>query len=382
MSEPSDTSSPEEGTLKVRLWGLAYILNLRQRILALGRHTITALRDPRFLTRFVAHFAVVMLIGVMGLVGPISLPALDFEVPTATPAPSLGMRVSENPSIRGGRGGEQVRTYEALFPAAVPHTTIPDRPRRDIITYTVQSGDTLIDIGYHFRLQWTTILWSNPFLGDMPDLLRPGQVLIIPPVDGVYHIVREGETLESIAKKYDVSVEDIVSCPYNNLEKPYQIVPGQGIMVPGGKKPHVPKFFRPADTGPFPADALRGTGTFIWPARGRITDRFGYPRPGHWHTGLDIANVKGTPIYAADSGYVRHAGWTHLGYGVLIIIDHGNGYSTYYAHLNAIYVQVGESVEQGQLIGAMGSTGNSTGPHLHFEVRVNGIPQDPEKYLP
>jgi murein DD-endopeptidase MepM/ murein hydrolase activator NlpD len=97
---------------------------------------------------------------------------------------------------------------------------------------------------------------------------------------------------------------------------------------------------------------------------------------------VDIANAIGAAIVASDSGYVSFAGWTDIGYGYLIVVDHANGYQTYYAHLNDIYVIEGQAVDAGQVIGAMGSTGNSTGPHLHFEVRYGGYPTNPLVYLP
>ncbi len=131
--------------------------------------------------------------------------------------------------------------------------------------------------------------------------------------------------------------------------------------------------------------ATRGTGTFVWPLRGRITSVFGYRRSPfsrryHRHTGLDIANSYGTPILAADSGEIIFTGWWD-GYGKAIIIDHGKGITTVYAHLSRIYVQKDQGIKKGQVVGLVGSTGYSTGPHLHFEVRVNGTPQNPIRWL-
>lgn len=266
--------------------------------------------------------------------------------------------------------------WAPILARANPHTEIPKRPRLGIITYTVQLGDTVQGIAARFDLQPTTIMWANPAVEDTPDLLRIGQELIILPVDGVYHTVKEGETLESIAKKYKVTVEAITSCPYNNLQPPdYAIEPGMKLIVPGGEKPWVPKVVT-SYTGPVPEGA-RGTGLFQWPVLGYITQ-------GYWygHRAIDIGVPVGTAVYAADSGFVSFAGWTDIGYGYLVVIDHANGFATYYAHLSKIYVTAGQKVERGQVIAASGNTGWSTGPHIHFEIRYMGVPQNPRAYLP
>jgi len=259
---------------------------------------------------------------------------------------------------------------------AQPHTEIPKRPRLGIITYTVQLGDTVQDIAARFDLEPSTIMWANPAVENAPDLLRIGQELLILPVDGVYHTVKEGETLESIAKKYKVEVEAITSCPYNSLQPPdFVIEPGMKLIVPGGQKPWVPKVVT-SYTGPIPEGA-RGTGLFQWPVLGYITQ-------GYWygHRAIDIGVPEGTAVHAADSGFVSFAGWTDVGYGYLIVIDHANGFTTYYAHLSNFYVTAGQKVGRGQVIGATGNTGWSTGPHLHFEIRYLGTPQNPRIYLP
>lgn len=256
------------------------------------------------------------------------------------------------------------------------HTIIPDRPRLDVITYTVQLGDTVQAIAERFGLEPTTIMWANPAVEDAPDLLRIGQEIVILPIDGVYHTVAEGDTLESIAEKYKVDVDAIISCEYNHLEPPdYAIEPGMKLIVPGGEKPYVPKVIT-SYTGPVPEGA-RGTGLFQWPVLGYITQ-------GYWygHRAIDIGVPVGTAVLAADGGFVSFAGWTDVGYGYLVVIDHANGFATYYAHLSNIYVTAGQAVERGQVIAASGNTGWSTGPHLHFEIRYYGVQQNPRAYLP
>jgi len=265
---------------------------------------------------------------------------------------------------------------KAIARLAQPHTIIPERPRLDIITYSVQAGDTVQSIADIFGLQPTTISWANPAIEDAPDLLRIGQEVTILPIDGAYHEVAEGDTLESIAEEYKVECEVIITCEYNHLEPPdHSIAEGMQLIIPGGEKPYVPKVVT-AYAGSVPEGA-RGTGRFQWPVLGRITQ-------GYWygHRAIDIGAPIGSALLAADGGFVSFAGWTDVGYGYLVVIDHANGFATYYAHMSNIYVFTGQAVERGQVIGAVGSTGWSTGPHLHFEVRYYGVQQNPRAYLP
>jgi murein DD-endopeptidase MepM/ murein hydrolase activator NlpD len=149
-------------------------------------------------------------------------------------------------------------------------------------------------------------------------------------------------------------------------------------VIPGGRKKIVPSNYYPMTrVGRPPKDAAKGSGRFAWPARGWLTQRF-------WsgHQAVDIGNRTGTPILAADAGYVVMAGRDTWGYGNQVLIDHGNGYLTRYAHLNAILVKAGQSVEKNQKIGTMGSTGRSTGPHLHFEVIQGSVRRNPLGFLP
>jgi LysM repeat protein len=289
---------------------------------------------------------------------------------------------SEPAPIRRPVARARALTTSDLLHAPVVHTTIPERTRREVITYVVQDGDSVLDIATKFDLQPETVTWANGDLERDPNLLRPGQELTILPIDGTYHTVVRGNTLHRIAIKYGVQVEDIVHCEYNDIAPNLQLVPGQKLVVPGGVKPYIPRQIT-AYNGPIPSNAKRGTGIFEWPTSGHITDRFGFKTySGRWHTGIDISSYRGAPIYAADAGFVTFTGTSRFGYGKLVIIDHGNGYVTYYAHLSVIYVSMGQSMDKRTLIGAMGSTGNSTGPHLHFEIRHRWRQKDPELDLP
>lgn len=275
------------------------------------------------------------------------------------------------------------------------HTNIPTRPRKDVITYTVESGDTLFGIAEKYGLKPETIVWGNPILKDDPHLLRPGQELRISPVDGVLRDVQPSDKLAVLANFYKVSLEDIVDWPGNNLDpdKP-ELKPGQLLVVPGGVRefvqfvvPQISKIKRnslPADAGPgqcpggYSGGAL-GSGFFIWPANNHYLSGNNY-----WagHQGLDIAAGLGAPVYAADSGVIVFAGWSNWGYGNMVVVDHSNGWNTLYAHLSQWNVSCGESVNKGYIVGLAGSTGNSSGAHLHFEMNYQGVRPNPWNYLP
>lgn len=291
------------------------------------------------------------------------------EAPKAGVAAGIGMAQSDSNNYGVDKEATIVRV-------AQPHTEIPDRPRLGVITHTVQAGETVQSIAEIYGLQPTTLLWSNPKLEELPDLLRIGQAVVILPVDGVYHAVVNDDTLESIAEKYKVEVEAITSLSYNDLRPPlFRIQEGMKLIVPGGSKPYVPRRVT-SYMGPIPSNA-RGTGAFVWPVSGKLTQLYWWG-----HRAVDIGAPTGSAVVATDGGYVSFVGWTDIGYGYLIIVDHANGYSSYYAHLSLMYVMLGQQVERGQVIGAVGSTGNSTGPHLHLEIRYNGVEQNPLVYLP
>lgn len=255
-----------------------------------------------------------------------------------------------------------------------PLTEVSDKPRAEQLEYDVQSGDTLGSISEKFGVSIDTIRWANSSkIKSVKTVLKAGDVLMIPPVTGVVHKVKSGETVYSVAKKYDISAQGIVDFPFNEFtnDETFALAVGQTLVVPDGVVPDVRPWSPTSGLARVltpDAGAVSATGVWIWPGSGRITQRY-----LAWHKGIDIANKSGGAILAADSGKVVVAGWLdNAGYGNRVMIDHGNGYQTLYAHLSKISVAVGQTVKRGDVLGTMGSTGRSTGTHLHFEVRTAG----------
>ncbi len=238
--------------------------------------------------------------------------------------------------------------------------------RPGVITYTVMYGDTLWGIAQKFGLDVDTLRYSNPELTRNPDRLYVGQVVRILPFPGAIHTVKKGESLASIARKWRVSPEAIVRYAPNHVALGQTLTPGQELVIPGGR----------LDVN-IPRPDLSPQATFAWPLRGWITQ--GYSAK---HRAIDIATAWGAPVYAAGEGRVVRAGWLFTGYGFSVIIRHPNGLVTLYSHMTNPAVKAGDWVTRGQKIGLVGSTGNSTGPHVHFEVRKNRVRVNPLPYLP
>lgn len=253
----------------------------------------------------------------------------------------------------------------------------------EVIIHVVNEGETLSDIASRYDLAVETILWENNLLET--DKIKPGQELKILPIDGIRHKVARGETIYSIGKKYgleDSQVQVIVDYPFNEFlnDETFELVVGQELIIPDGIKPAEPgetPIARIAKILTPDAGTVTATGNFVWPAQGGISQGYRF-----YHKAIDISNKGGGPILAADSGVVIVAGWPdNYGYGNRVMIDHGNGFVTLYAHLSLIQVKEGQRVNRGDVIGQMGSTGRSTGTHLHFEVRQGGVLLNPLSYL-
>lgn len=271
----------------------------------------------------------------------------------------------------------------AISPAPVPHTFEGKRPQHEFEVYRVERGDTPNGIADKFGIQATTLLGGNPTLSQESSLLQTGVDLIILPIDGVLHDVQTGDTLESISAQYGIPAETIIGYVPNNLEFPFRLYPETQILVPGAVRevfvwnPPTLESVRRSSPGSGVAPAVVGTGTFVYPVSARSFSQYFW----YGHPGIDIALPEGSTVVASDTGTVTFAGWNIYGFGNLIVVNHGNGYETFYAHLNGINVTPGQVVYQGGAIGTTGNTGNSSGPHIHFEIRLNGVQDNPCWYI-
>jgi murein DD-endopeptidase MepM/ murein hydrolase activator NlpD len=258
------------------------------------------------------------------------------------------------------------KAEQEMPPAVIETIPVPSGNQALLVIkkYLVKAGDTLSSIAACYNVDVDTLLSAN---SEAEEIIRPGQELLILPQKGALHTVKTGDTLSEIAQMYMVKVDAIVHA--NNKNNEFLAV-GEKLFIPGGKRPERAE-----------AEVSRAKSSHIaWPTVGEISSPYGY-RWGRMHSGVDIANDYGTLIRAALPGYVTYAGWIS-GYGKTVMLEHAKGYVTLYGHLSEFIVAAGQAVKAGQTIAYMGSTGNSTGPHLHFEVRINDTPVNPLGLLP
>ena len=286
-----------------------------------------------------------------------------YYIPSAS-MPVLAAARNINPSGRGG-GDITVVGGVALVSESGPEGTSADvtviKPESDqISTYVVREGDTLSQIAELFNVSINTIVWANDLRRG--NIIQPGETLAILPVSGIKHTVVKGETLASIVKKYKGETSEVLE--FNNLKDGAALAIGDSIVIPYGIEPQTAT----VSTG----QVARGgggpviAGYFLRPIIGGVKTQ-----GIHGYNAVDLGASCGTNVLASASGQVllsRFSGWNG-GYGNYIVVKHPNGTQTLYSHLSQIYVSAGTAVVQGQVIGAVGSTGRSTGCHLHFEVR-------------
>ena len=333
-------------------------------------------------------------------VAPSPLPTdTPTPTPTATPRPPLP---TPNTSLLENLAQLPVAEYvnDPLARAMEPFTLSPDRARDEVLVYTVQPGDTLWTIAEKFGLKMDSLFWANREA--LPDvhMLRVGLDLNILPVDGVYHTANGRDTIQDIANRFSVDPYTILESWYNdlgNLGPEDAPEAGTKIVIPGGVDDYADWVWRPpavqiATAGGPQINFAPGHPGSCGPVPTGVggSGNFRNPLPWYyvgwtfqdWHRGIDLMASEGTPVYAAASGTVIFAGWNTWGYGYLIVLSHGNGWSTYYAHLSYLNVGCGQYVNAGQFIGEVGTTGRSSGPHLHFEIRQNNEPLDPQRFIP
>jgi hypothetical protein len=283
-----------------------------------------------------------------------------------------------------------VITRNGITRIAQLRTMLPSRPRFEVTQYEVQQGDTVIGIGEKFGISPRTVLWGNyNVLFDDPHRLFPGDELNILPVDGLLYEWHAGDGLNGVAEFFKVSPDAIIDWPGNNLSREAlgdlaapNIAAGTVLLIPGGVRewqgwqnsfiprsdPAVAKLAGPGFCGTITTGNI-GIGSFVWPTTATFISGYHYS-PETNHRAIDIGGSIGNALYASDSGVIVYAGWNNFGYGNVVVVDHGNGWQTLYAHImdGGVLVGCGQSVSQGEVIAYMGSTGNSSGPHLHFEM--------------
>ena len=300
-----------------------------------------------------------------GMFGEDRVYAQSYEPQGASTVPLLRAATHADPNPSKG-GGDIIVDAGALVPEQGPNgaagSVSGTQTSGEISVYVVREGDSLSQIAEMFSVTANTILWANDI--KRADLIRPGDSLIILPISGVRYVVKKGDTLASIAKAYHGNVEDMLS--YNGLASASDIRIGQTVVIPGGEviAPPAPKKSSvPAASSVAPRG---GSGYFAHPLPGAVRTQ-----GIHGYNGVDLGAAVGTAIRATAAGQViiaKSGGWNG-GYGDYVVIKHPNGTQTLYAHASVLYVSVGQYVSQGETIAAVGSTGRSTGAHLHFEVR-------------
>lgn len=277
---------------------------------------------------------------------------------------------------------------------AAPFTVRRENTRSRVIPYTVQEGDTLETIASKFGLRdHYTLIWSNS--SSKLAGLAPGTQINIPPEDGVYYEATADISIREIAEKYNVDPYVIIDSEYNDAlfgSVPETRLPaGVWVFIPGAEGERFNE--RIVGSGGFTAGGLLSGTYSLWGCATELqggTEPYGRPLGGYtwmrgfipgYHDGVDLAGRPDQPVLAAGAGTVVYAGWNNNGYGRVVVVAHSGSFSLY-GHLNSINVRCGQYVDQGQSIGGMGNTGNSSGTHLHFEVRDTGFnPVNPQNYV-
>jgi murein DD-endopeptidase MepM/ murein hydrolase activator NlpD len=393
-TQPTITITPPDQETKTNSW-LGWGLLGMASLLTLGTVVVTLLPHPAN-TITVAENPILTLVPTQTIVPTDETqPTVVTTINTLTDTqPSLLPTVNaqqislllQSPiiTLRDGNDGTSLK-YD-------PFTLIPERPRSEFIQYSAVSGDTIDAISQRYALKPESLAWCND--RSIIFVLRPGDILRIPPVDGACHVVlgTRQETIASIAEQYEVTAQELANSPYGNF---YEL--SVDTVLPGGTEVFIPNGQGELITWNPPLDVEKDdTGRVIGVSFGigqagscgRVDPgggaAWGNPLPnGTWvrgfsvgHTGIDISAPTGTPIYAANSGPVLFSGFSSWGYGEAVVLGHGP-FSTLYGHMSQRSVSCGQYVSVGQVVGLVGSTGNSSGPHLHFEIRSGEQPQNP-----
>ena len=344
---------------------------------------MSAKQISRSFSSFTSHWGIVLLALIVTVSGVI--PNQAFSGST-----SSGQRTKTVAEIASSEFFNENITYDEvivtvgedsdyIFKTGATETIITRNNRSGTMIYEVKAGESVASVAKDFGISPDTLRYANKIDGNT---LTAGQKLKIAPVDGVYIAVAKNDTLSSISKKYNVAVSEITK--FNGIDSAQPIFSGQELLIPGVVAPKAassPSGGRATiSPGNVPSSiSPDAKGQFIWPLQSATHFISQGYKSGH--QALDLNKLNGLAIFASASGTVRVIPGRY-GYGNHIDISHGNGWMTRYAHLSEFRVKDGEYVQQGQLIGIMGSTGRSTGTHLHFEIRLNDRPLNPLSYLP
>ena len=346
-----------------------------------------------------------VILAATGALGRVSHPlALTDPTPqaTLTESPSAGylrppvvLATSPGIYIVNPKPAPAPKATAEATPETTPTPEATPEPQPAFIVYTVQPGDSIDGIAAAFGIDPAYILWNNSDLRADPDILLVGQKLQIPSVNGLIYNVKLGDTLSDIASFYQIDVQSILAFVPNGVASPDTVIEGMLLVLPGAVPPPPPipaavtvvESTNPAPEPPPapPAPAPPSSTGYIWPFSGSISSPFGEYRGGNsYHSAIDIDAFGryGAPVVAAASGTVVLVASVDWGLGTYIIVRHADGSETVYAHLSAVYVSQGQTVGQGEQIGAIGCTGYCTGPHLHFELWIGGSVVNPLDYLP
>lgn len=342
-----------------------------------------------------------------------------YEVKPGDALEAIARRFGVDPRhILWSSGLKDARLYPGqrlLIPIVDQEADAPPRLPPGVEAYRVRPGDTLEAIAKRFGVSLLDLVSANPTLESLDRLVVGSELYIPRKAKGLVVALGEGQTLLDLAERFGLSPVELARA--NGVKNPLALRPGDRVLIPGvqakttyerllakqeaerrarleAERRRQEELRRLAEQRRRQQEAQRRQaqvrqvsyreGGMRWPlANFRITTYFGGRTPfQRFHTGIDLAAPAGTPIYAAKAGRVEVAGWSSVGYGFHVVLDHGGGLETLYAHMSRIAVRAGQWVEAGQVIGYVGSTGWSTGPHLHFEVRVNGLVKNPLSYLP
>ena len=282
------------------------------------------------------------------------------------------LAVASISSIGSDDGAPRVATTaRGIIAGSRSPVTIAAEDVRPVINYKIENGDNLGAIAKQFQIDVDDLAFANE-IDDESQTLHVGQTLLIPPGLGALYFVKDGDTVSAVAKKFKVEAAAIMT--YNRLFfEPEHFAPGQLIFVPGGEVPAMKRITAPRSI-PIPGQLPARTGQLSWPVNGVLTQYFWWG-----HTGVDLAAPYGTPIKSSDDGVVVATGPVAVG-GLRVCVQHSGGMQTCYYHTSAVYVTPGQTVVRGQVLAAIGMTGVTTGPHVHWEVKINGVAVNPLAY--